>query len=109
VYPYEGQTDVPLTMFNEIPNTTPKKDEDQIVGFPIVVKFDSERTYDLTDFTAILRDSSGQTIPYWLIQPSDKSYRIGGDLEIWLMSRDLLKPNETYSVESEGIRRGKRQ
>jgi hypothetical protein len=109
VYPSENQKDVPLTMINEIPNTTPIEDEDQIVGFPIVVKFYNDRSYDLMNFKAELRNSSGKIIPHWLIQPSDKSYGIGGESEIWIMSKDPLAPKETYTVESEGIRRGKRR
>ncbi len=82
VYPYENMKDVPLTMRNEIPNTTPRDDEDQIVGYPIAIKFYQERSYDLKDFKALLRNGSGKVVPHWLIQPSDGKYGIGGETEI---------------------------
>ncbi len=108
VYPYENMKGVPLTMRNELPNTTPLEDDDQIVGYPIAIKFYQERSYDLQEFKAKLMNGSGKMVPHWLIQPSDRKYGIGGETEIWIMSQDPLEPNETYTVEAEGIRRGKR-
>jgi Leucine-rich repeat (LRR) protein len=102
VYPYENQKNVPLTMINEIPNTTPLEDEDQIVGFPIVIKFNKERSYDLKNFRATMTDSSGKNIPLWIIQPSDNKYGIGGQSEIWIMSKDPLSSNEEYAITAEG-------
>ncbi|UCE27632.1 MAG: CAP domain-containing protein [Candidatus Coatesbacteria bacterium] len=94
VYPFPGQTDVPLESLGERPDPVPG--ESEIAGFPITVEFNL-REPDMGVNTAVLTDSSGDEVDFWLLTYKNDPHKLLRNA-VCILPKEPLEPNETYAV-----------
>jgi len=97
VYPFPGQTDVPLESISERPDPVPGDDE--TAGFPITVEFNL-REPEIEVNTAELTDSSGDAVEFWLLTYENDPHKLLRNA-VCILPKEPLEPDETYNVEVE--------
>jgi hypothetical protein len=97
VYPFPGQTDVPLEFIGEHPDPVPG--EVGAAGFPITVEFNL-REPEIDVNTAELTDSSGVAVDFWLLTYETDPHKLLRNA-ICILPKEPLEPEETYRVNVE--------
>jgi hypothetical protein len=97
VYPFPGQTDVPLESIGERPDPVPGDGE--TAGFPITVELNL-REPEIEVNAAELTDSSGDTVDFWLLTYENDPHKLLRNA-VCILPKKPLEPDETYNVEVE--------
>jgi hypothetical protein len=97
VYPFPGQTDVPLESIGERPDPVPGDGETG--GFPITVEFNL-REPEIEVNTAELTDSSGGAVDFWLLTYENDPHKLLRNA-VCILPKEPLEPDEAYNVEVE--------
>jgi hypothetical protein len=97
VYPFPGQTDVPLEFVGERPDPVP--DEAGAAGFPITVEFNL-REPDIEVKKAELTDSADEKVDFWLLTYENDPHKLLRNA-VCVLPKGPLEPDETYRVNLE--------
>jgi hypothetical protein len=104
VYPADGQADVPLRFFPEIPDPLPDS-ADKKAGYPVTAMF-SEGAL-VKDAKASLKDAAGNEVPCWLSSPEKPAAADYQRNTVGLIPKQPLRPSTAYTVAVAAVVRGK--
>lgn len=96
VYPYDGQTGVPLAFGGEVPNPVPEAGAMTLAGYPVTLQLPIEIAF--ADVDATLTDAGGEPVDCWVLTPDNNP--LGGFQRgtVCLFPKTHLKPGTRYTA-----------